>query len=48
MTRYLLKKYLAHNDKVLVYFVDATNMVADARNLHFLSNVATAALGRTM
>lgn len=44
----VLRKYLAHNDKVLVYFVDATNMVTDARNIHFLSNVATAALGRTM
>lgn len=44
----VLKKYLAHDDKVLVYFVDATKMVTDARNIHFLSNVATAALGRTM
>lgn len=44
----VLKKYLAHDDKVLVYFVDATNMVNEARNIHLLSNVATAALGRTM
>ena len=44
----ILRKYLAHNDKVLVYFVDATKMVTDARDTHFLSNVATAALGRTM
>lgn len=44
----VLRKYLAHNEKVLVYFVDATKMVTDARDTHFLSNVATAALGRTM
>lgn len=44
----ILKKYLAYNDKVLIYFVDATNMVTNARNIHKLSNVATATLGRTM
>lgn len=46
--RDILKKYLAHNDKVLVYYVEATNMVSKARELHMLSNVATAALGRTL
>ena len=29
--RDILKKYLAHNDKVLVYYVEATNMVSKAR-----------------
>ena len=44
----ILKKYLAHNDKVLVYYVEATKMVSDVRKVHSLSNVATAALGRTL
>lgn len=43
-----LKKYLAHDGKVLVYYVEATNMVSCARKQHGLSNVATAALGRTL
>lgn len=43
-----LKKYLAHNDKVLVYYIDGTDIVTKARNDHGLSNVCTAALGRTM
>lgn len=44
----VLRKYLAHNDMVRVSIIDATDMVKEARNIHFLSNVATAALGRVM
>ena len=44
----LLKKYLAYNKKVRVFVVDATYMVTKARNTHNLSNVVTAALGRTL
>jgi molecular chaperone Hsp33 len=44
----ILRKYLAHNNNVLVYYIDATKMVTEARKVHNLSNVATAALGRTM
>lgn len=44
----ILKKYLAHNDMVRVSVINATDMVKKSRNTHFLSNVATAALGRTM
>ncbi len=44
----ILKKYLAHNDTVRVSVIDATNMIQNVRDIHFLSNVATAALGRVM
>ena len=44
----ILKKYLAHNGSVRVIVLDATKMVTEARKLHRLSNVATAALGRTL
>lgn len=44
----ILKKYLAHNGSVRVIILDATQMVTEARNLQGLSNVATAALGRTL
>ena len=44
----ILKKYLAYDRKVRVFVIDATNMVKEARKIHGLSNVATAALGRTM
>ncbi|MEG2348442.1 MAG: Hsp33 family molecular chaperone HslO [Clostridia bacterium] len=44
----ILRKYLTNNDQVLVYIIDATNMIKTIRNLHALSNVATAALGRSM
>lgn len=44
----ILKKYLAYDGKVRVFVIDATNMVKEARKIHGLSNVATAALGRTM
>lgn len=43
-----LKKYLAYNKSVRVMVVDATQVVQDIRDLHMLSNVATAALGRVM
>jgi len=44
----ILKKYLAYEGKVIVFVIDATNMVAKSRQIHNLSNVATAALGRTL
>lgn len=44
----ILKKYLAHNGSVRVIVLDATKMVSKARQVHLLSNVATAALGRTL
>lgn len=44
----VLKKYLAHSGSVRVIIFDATNMVSESRELHKLSNVATAALGRTL
>ena len=43
-----LKKYLTNNDKVRVYVMDATKMVQEVRDLHSLSNVATAAVGRSL
>lgn len=43
-----VKKYLAHNKSVRVMAIDATEIVQKARDTHFLSNVATAALGRVM
>ncbi len=43
-----LKKYLTNNDKVRVYVMDATEMVQEVRDLHSLSNVATAAVGRSL
>lgn len=44
----IIRKYLAFDEKVLVFVIDATNMVNEVRNIHGLSNVATAALGRTL
>ncbi len=44
----ILKRYLAHNDMVRVFVVDATNMVANYRDLHKASNVVMAAVGRTL
>lgn len=44
----ILKKYLAYDGKVRVFVIDGTNMVSEARKTHNLSNVATAALGRTI
>lgn len=44
----ILRKYLAHHESVRVIVIDGTNMVEKARDIHGLSNVATASLGRTM
>ena len=44
----ILKKYLAHNESVRVTIVEATELVQKARDLHLMSNVATAAFGRTI
>lgn len=43
-----IKKYLAYNKSVRVMAVDATQMVQEIRDIHNLSNVATAALGRVV
>lgn len=43
-----IKKYLAYNGSVRVMAVDATEMVQEIRDIHNLSNLATAALGRVM
>ena len=40
------KRYLAYNDSVRVVAIDATEMVQTLRDIHNLSNLATAALGR--
>ena len=42
------KKYLAYNKSVRVMAVDATEMVQQLRDIHNLSNLATAALGRVV
>lgn len=39
----VLKKYLAHEEQVRVFVIDATNMVSNLRDLHMMSNVVTAA-----
>ncbi len=44
----ICRRYLTNNGQVRVTVIIATSMVTDARNIHNLSNVATAALGRTM
>ena len=44
----VLKKYLAHNDMVRVFVLDATYMVSSLRDIHNMSNVVTAAVGRTL
>ncbi|MDO4282870.1 MAG: Hsp33 family molecular chaperone HslO [Clostridia bacterium] len=44
----ILRRYLAHHESVRVIVIDGTNMVEKARDIHGLSNVATASLGRTM
>ncbi len=42
------KKYLAYNKSVRVMAVDSTQMIQELRELHGLSNLATAALGRVV
>lgn len=44
----ILKTYLAYDGMVKVVLVNGTKMVSEARNIHNLSNVTTAALGRTL
>lgn len=44
----ILKKYLAYDGMVKVVLVNGTKMVSEARNIHNLSSVTTAALGRTL
>ena len=41
-------KFLAHNGKISVVCASTTNLVEEARKLHDLSPVATAALGRLL
>lgn len=41
-----IKKYLAYDKSVRVIAVDATKLVQELRDIHNLSNLATAALGR--
>lgn len=43
-----LKRYLAYDNSVRVIVIDATDMVQEIRDIHNLSNLATAALGRVM
>lgn len=43
-----IKKYLAYNKSVRAIAIDATSMVQEIRDIHNLSNVVTAALGRVM
>lgn len=43
-----LKRYLAYDKSVRVIVIDATDMVQKIRDIHNLSNLATAALGRVM
>ena len=46
--RDVLKRYLAYDANVRVIVTNVTKMVSDARNIHSLSNVATASLGRVL
>ena len=43
-----LKRYLAYDKSVRAIVIDATDMVQKIRDIHNLSNLATAALGRVM
>lgn len=43
-----IKKYLAYDKSVRVMAIDATEMVQKLRDIHNLSNLATAALGRVV
>ena len=48
MKRDEIKKFLAYDGKISVICADTTNLVENARNLHDLSPVSTAALGRIL
>ncbi len=43
-----IQKFLAYNGKINITCVNTTNLVEEARKVHNLSPVATAALGRTL
>ena len=43
-----IQKFLAYNGKINITCVETTNLVEEARNLHDLIPVATAALGRVL
>lgn len=43
-----IKKYLAHEGKVNITCIDSTGLVEEARKIHDLSPLATAALGRLL
>lgn len=43
-----IKKFLAYNGKISVVCVNTTEIVEEARNIHDLSPVATAAMGRIL
>lgn len=43
-----IQKFLAYNGKIRIICATTTNLVEEARKLHNLSPVATAALGRTL
>ena len=43
-----IQRFLAYNGKINIVCIDATNLVEEARLIHDLSPVATAALGRTL
>lgn len=48
ITSDICKKYLAYNDTVRVFLIDATDMVNQAIKTHSMSNVVSAAFGRTL
>lgn len=43
-----IQKFLAYNGKINITCISTTNLVEEARRIHGLSPVATAALGRTL
>lgn len=43
-----IQKFLAYNGKINITCVETTNLVEEARSVHDLSPVATAALGRVL
>ena len=43
-----IQKFLAYNGKINITCISTTNLVEEARKIHNLSPVATAALGRTL
>ena len=43
-----IKKFLAYNGKISVVCCSTTNLVEEARKLHDLSPLSTAAMGRVL